>query len=301
MSAEEIPTDLTSPTGAWSGPVALAKVESAEGASLRILGPGFGRAAARLGLPGYAPRAGDTVLVTLADDGWRYVIGVVRALRDTAKGAAEPSATEVRSSRGAHARLEVDGDGREVIALRDAAGRLLVTHHTELGCTEIHADGDLSLRAGGDLSIGAEGVVEIDAGADLRLRGRGDVQVGSTDLEGALRSSLTLREGRTQLTTDHLGASVDHADVAVRELNVVSRTLRTMASRVQTEVELLETRAGRIVEHAKETFRETEGLSQTKAGRLRLVAEKSFTTLAEKVLLKARADMKIKGDKIYLA
>lgn len=290
MSAEEARL-----SGGWSGPIALAKVEGADGASVRVSGPGFGRAAARLAVPAYAPQAGDAVLVALADDGTRYVVGVVRALRDaSAEGA-------LMASDGASARLERDEDGREVLALRDADGRILVAHRPELGRTEIHAEGDLVLRAGGDLELDAQGAVRVRAGTDLGLEGRGDVRIASTDLDGAVRSALSMREGQVELSTERLGASVERADVSIRELNVVTRTLRAVAGRVKREVEILETHAGRIVEHARESYRETEGLSQTRAGRLRIVAETSFTTLAEKVLLKASDDVKIKGEKIYLA
>jgi hypothetical protein len=284
----------------WSGTIALAKVESADGASVRVSGPGFGRAAARLAVPAYAPRAGDAVLVALADDGSRYVVGVVRALRDSSD-VPEAQASELRASDGAHARIEQDEEGREVLALRDAEGRLLVAHRPELGRTEICADGDLVLRAGGDLELDAQGAVRVRAGSDLRLEGRGDVVMASTDLDGEPRSALSMREGQASLSTERLGATIERADVTIRELNFVTRTLRTVAGRVKREVEVLETHAGRIVEHARESYRETEGLSQTRAGRLRMVAETSFTTLAEKVLLKAGEDVKIKGEKIYLA
>ena len=285
----------------WSGPIALAKVESADGASVRVSGPGFGRAAARLAVPAYAPRAGDAVLVALADDGTRYVVGVVRALRDSTDFPPESRSSELRASDGAHARLERDEEGREALVLRDAGGRLIVAHRPELGRTEICADGDLVLRAGGDLELDAQGAVRVRAGSDLRLEGRGDVAIASTDLDGTTRSALSMREGQTSLSTERLGASAERADVTIRELNLVTRTLRTVAGRVKHEIEVLETNAGRIVERAQESYRETEGLSQSKAGRLRMVAQTSFTALAEKVLLKAGEDVKIKGEKIYLA
>jgi hypothetical protein len=48
-------------------------------------------------------------------------------------------------------------------------------------------------------------------------------------------------------------------------------------------------------------YRDVEGLSQTRAGRLRLVAEEALHLMGRRALVKAREDVKVKGEKIYLA
>lgn len=279
--------------GSPFGGLALATVEATDGAAVQVRGQSFGRAPARLALPGgsYRPQAGDSVLVGRADDGGLYVVGVVRALRDV---------ESLRASDGTTVTIE-DDDGQEVMRVRDPEGRLMVEHRPGDGKTVIHAAGDLVLRAGGDLNLAAVGAIRVRAGTDLDLEGRGDVRLASTDLEGDEASSLTMREGRTQLRTRHLGAELDRADLVLGEANLVVGTMRSVARRVKLEVGLLETRAERIVEKARETWRETEGLSQTRAGRIRLVATGAFQAIGEQALLKARGDVKIKGEKIYLA
>lgn len=87
----------------------------------------------------------------------------------------------------------------------------------------------------------------------------------------------------------------------VGEARVEGRTLSTTFDRMKTLVGVLETRAGRILERAKNTYREVEELSQTRAGRLRLVADKTASMLGQRAVIKAREDVKIKGDKVYLA
>jgi len=282
------------PLGAPLGALALAKVVAVDGAALTVRGASFGTAAARLALVGhgYAPRVGDAVLVGAADDGARYVVGVVRALREVA-----PSVT---ASDGTSAALEAD-EGREVLRLRDPEGRVLLEHRPSEGRTVIHAAGDLALDADGDLDLSAAGKVRVRAGTDLELEGAGDVRLAATDLDGAVASAVTMREGRTEVRTRRLGARVERVDTQVDEANLVTGTLRTMARRVKHDVEVLETRAGRLIEKTTEAWRETEGLSQTKAGRLRLVASGALTALGETALLKAREGVKIKGEKIYLA
>jgi hypothetical protein len=91
------------------------------------------------------------------------------------------------------------------------------------------------------------------------------------------------------------------ANVAVDHATVRSKTITATADKVRQVVGVLETTAGRILERAKDVYRDAEGLSQTRAGRIKLVAEKTFHLLSEQVLVKAKDDVKIKGEKIYLA
>jgi hypothetical protein len=57
---------------------------------------------------------------------------------------------------------------------------------------------------------------------------------------------------------------------------------------------------GRLIERAREVYREAEELAETRAGRLRFLAGKTLHFLAERALVKAREDVKIKGEKIYV-
>lgn len=65
-------------------------------------------------------------------------------------------------------------------------------------------------------------------------------------------------------------------------------------------VGVLETHARRIVEKAKDSYRDVEGLSQTRAGQVRIVAKKTFRVFAERVRMRASKDAKVQADKIYL-
>ncbi len=276
------------------GGLALASIESVDGAALRVSGPAFGTARARLALaPGaYTPRPGDTVLVGRADDRSLYVVGVVRALREVG-----PS---VRASDGTSAAIE-DDDGEEVLRLRDPEGRLLVEHRPGDGRSVVHAAGDLAFVAGGDIDLSAAGAVRLRAGTDLEIEGQGDVQIAAVDVDGERASSLSMRGGRMAVETRRLGVKLDRADLSLGEANLVVGTLRTVAKRVKHEARVFELQAERLVEKTGEAWRETEGLAQTRAGRLRLVAAGALQVIGEHTLLKAREGVKIKGEKIYLA
>jgi hypothetical protein len=270
---------LTAP--AASAPLHVATVEAVRGATVEVRGPAFGRAAARLAVPGYRPVAEDQVLVASADGG-RFVVGVLRALRPVAE-----------ASDGTQAAVEEDDAGREVVRLRAPDGTVLVEHRVAEGRTVVSA------RA---LLLQADRDVEVAAGGDLRLRAAGDVRVSAgreASLEAA-ESGIGFRDDRAELHGGALGARLGRADLQVEEANLVARTVRTVAGRMKREIEILETRAGRVIERAKESWRETEGLSQSKAGRLRLVAEETLTVLGQSTLVKAREDVKVKGEKIHL-
>jgi hypothetical protein len=62
----------------------------------------------------------------------------------------------------------------------------------------------------------------------------------------------------------------------------------------------LEVNAERIVERSKETYRETEGLLQTRAGRARQIVEEGYQVLAKRVQIAAEEDAALDGKRVLL-
>ena len=62
-----------------------------------------------------------------------------------------------------------------------------------------------------------------------------------------------------------------------------------------------ETRAGRIVERARNVYREVAELEQTRAGRVRTIARELYSVLAERATIKADDDLTLVGETIHLA
>ena len=62
----------------------------------------------------------------------------------------------------------------------------------------------------------------------------------------------------------------------------------------------LETVARRIVEKAKDVYRQVENLNQVKAGRMRTLVDGAYRVKAGRTALKSDGDTKIDGKKIYL-
>ncbi len=60
----------------------------------------------------------------------------------------------------------------------------------------------------------------------------------------------------------------------------------------------MELRAGRVVERVRDSFREVEGVAQTRAGRLRMVAKDAFHLLSHRATIKAEDDLALMGEEI---
>lgn len=260
-----------------SSSITTATVKAVSDARVGVESASFGSASARLAAPAYRPRVGDVVLVAEADGGY-FVIGAVRALRE--------AETALVAGDGSSAALE---DG--ALAVRDRDGVLLFEHRE--GKSVVHVREDLEIDAA-DVSIKARGRVAIEGAEGVALRSDGAVALGSRD------TSLHLDRDRARITSELLETDAKRADVKIGEINLVARTLRTAIHRVRERVEHVERNAGRVVERAREIYTEVEELSQTKAGTLKLVAEEALTIFGGSTTVKAREDVKVKGEKIYL-
>lgn len=183
--------------------------------------------------------------------------------------------------------VEERRDGREspTIELRAPDGSLVVEYRPVEGVCRIHA-----------------ARVEVDAERDLELRAGERVRVTAA-------RGVVLASGESELTLDGNGAAVraDELRLEARSATWTGETLRLAGDIVETKARRLVQRAGeletharRIVERARESFRDVEQLAQTKAGRLRLVAETTLHALGRRALFKAREDLRVRGERIYL-
>jgi hypothetical protein len=257
--------------------------EVAADGSVLVDAPSFGRVAARNAVLAYCPRPGDRVLTVLDADGTRYVVGVVSrpglatpiAAPPVADGhsrrAADGEAATLRAADGTRASIERDQLGHEVLRVVDAQGALLLEHRPGEGTRIVaRAHGDLELATAGKLTLHGDAGVEIHSARALRV----DV----AELEARTRR-----------------AEIEAGDVELR-----AATSSVTLERLRTTVGVLEVRAQRIVERAGEVFREVKGLAQTRAGRIKLLAEHALDLVGRHAELRASEDVKVKGERIYL-
>ena len=108
-------------------------------------------------------------------------------------------------------------------------------------------------------------------------------------------------QGGIELETDGtLEARSDAASLTTNDMALSARVVRLASVSLLRCVDQLETRARRLIERTEESYREVEGLSQTKAGRLRQVAEGTYHLLARRTFVKGKKGVKVTGDQINL-
>lgn len=270
------------------GPAEVREVFSAR--RLRLAMDGGLLVDAQVAASGYDdPREGDRVLALRDGASGAWVIGVLRAPRPPSllEETLEASAAEASAS---------------PVAVRDRRGRLLFEYDPERERAVLHvAAGDLELVVPeGALRMRARDGVAIDTDADLTMRaGRSAVMEASRGEGPAAR--IALQPGEVTLVGSVLTAAADRAELLASKVGMKAHQLESHVDHVRTVAKILDVRAGRIVERAKDVYREVERLSQTRAGRLKMVAKATLHLVGENTLVKARDRMKVKGERIHLA
>jgi hypothetical protein len=188
------------------------------------------------------------------------------------------------------------------VQVRDRRGGLLFEYDPETERAVLHvAQGDLELSVPqGALRMRARDGVAIETSGDLSLRGGRRVELEASRGTGPA-SRIAMQPGELTLVGSVITAAADRAELLASRIGVKGHQLESHVDRVRSVAKVIEVRAGRIVERAKDTYREVSGLSQTRAGRLKLVAQKAAQIVGENTLVKARDRMKIKGERIHLA
>ena len=208
---------------------------------------------------------------------------------------AEPDA--LVTEEGAKASLE---GGR--LLVHDERGALIFEYRPKEGRSVLYApSGDLELRAeAGAIDLVAE-QVRIQGRRAVEVSSEEGVHLSASDRAGRSVSRLSLLRRAAVLAAPLLKTTAARAEVELDEGQLTARETSVTIEHARRTIEVLETTAGQILERAKESYREVEGLSQTRAGRLRLVAEKTLHALGQRTLIKAYEDMKLRGEKIYIS
>ena len=238
---------------------------------------------ASLGRPDYAPSVGDRVLAFGDSQGSLWIVGLLA-----------PSMT---------ASLLEDAE-REAAPtrVRDKRGRLLFEYDPETDRAVLHqTDGDLELRVeAGALRVHTRDGVEVDTDAAFRVRAGRELDLTARKDDGPA-SRLRMQPGELSIASAVVTAAATQLEVLAERASVQAQRVQTHVERARHVAKTVELRAGRIVEHAVDVYREAEGLSQTRAGRLKLVAKRAAQLVGENTLIKARDRMKVKGERIHLA
>jgi len=249
------------------------------------LGAGAGRteeAPARLTqIAGYCAAEGDRVLVVRADDGL-YVVAVIHA--------AHPPALVLPDG----ARAAVEG---QALSLRDPEGRLLVRYAQ--GAAEIVApEADLVLSAPeGRVVLRAGTDVAFEAARDVTQRAGRRVALGAGDQDAA---QIEVEAEETRVVTERLEVEARASRLVTATAVMLARSVATTAEEVATKVERYELHATRIIEQAKDAFRDVSDLLQSRVGRARTIVEDSYALYTRRTVMASKDDTSIDGRKILL-
>lgn len=251
---------------AWLAPGTVLAVS---GAALVVDVKGARRTATLAQIADYDPRPGDRVLVG-GDDHDAWAIAVLSALRIS-------PCPSLRADDGASASVE-----EGVLRVRDPAARVVFEHRDGVGV--VCAPERLRFEA-----------------AHIELRARDTVTVEGRDV--ALRASdeLAMSAVDASMRVERLEASGDEVTAAFADATLVGKRLRTAFERALHTAVVVELEAERVTERAKELVTEVEELVQVTAGRIRQLATNALELRGRRALLRAEADVSIKGERIELA
>ena len=117
-------------------------------------------------------------------------------------------------------------------------------------------------------------------------------------------TDLDLRAGRRVQIQGEQGVVLRSGESSVEleptRVGLFAARVETKARRLVQTAGEIETRARQVFERARESFREVEDLAQTRAGRVRVVATEALRMLGRQAVVKAREDLKLRGERIYL-
>jgi hypothetical protein len=232
------------------------------------------RVAVRNAQAGYAPAAGDQVLVLTDPTGAAsYVVGVLSAVVRTAGGAS----------------ASVEG---ERVLLRQADGAVVVEFDARTGQARVLAPGDLALAAPkGRITFEAMTDVTIVAGRRVVQRVRGD--------DGA-RSELSVEASGVKVAGPALDVTVESARAKVTDGSLHAARVSTTVERLTQTVTDWELRADKVTEHARTVYREVEGLLQTRARRARTIVQETLHMVAGRTRIRSKEDTSVDGRRVLL-
>ena len=246
---------------------------------------------AKNALPGYQPQVGDELLVSGENFRCCYIIGVLQSQLQTEQ--------TLKSGQGAVAKKQIK-DGQEILSIEDEQGHLLFEYDVSEKKSKLYAaQGDLSL-------IATEGDIELVSGKNIRCKSLGGIimesataaqlRVASEDDQ----SAVSLTDKGLLLSSKKIGLKAESAKLEIEHSQLEGKTFKGVLDRSKLFVGKIETVAVRIMERAKNVYRQVEELQQTRANRVRTLVEGTYQLNSDTTYIKSEKNVNIDGEKIHL-
>ncbi|MGK3995189.1 DUF3540 domain-containing protein [Sorangium sp. So ce1024] len=289
----------------------LVDMEDAARAVVRLVRPGApggegATARARLAVPGYKGTPGDRVLVAKhATSTDFYIVGILLAARGPV----------IQTAEGATAWAE-----GSTIAIRDASGAVAVTYDAATGAARVAAPaGDLTLAA-------PRGKVVVEAATDVELRARRDVwhragrrvasEAGAAGERGAAGAGgeagagggrgeagepgLVVERAAVRVSAAAVDVTSERASLHTTEATVLAERIATTAAQIAATAGRIEIQAERLIERARDAYREVDGLLQTRARRARSLIREAYQLVSERTSMVSKKETSIDGERVLL-
>jgi hypothetical protein len=241
----------------------------------------------------YQPKVGDELLVSGENFRLCYIIGVLHEAQS------ESAVQSVTTGQGAVARRQ-DKNGHETLSIEDEQGHLLFEYDaTEKKSKLYAAQGDLSLTA-------LEGNIELVSGKNIHCKSLGGLTLESATAAQIRvasennQTALTLSDRAMLLASQKLTVSAKSGDFRILDTLYQGDSFKGVLERSKLLVGKLETVAIRIMERAKNVYRQVEELQQTRANRVRTLVEGSYQLNSETTTIKSTQNVNIDGERIHL-
>jgi hypothetical protein len=111
---------------------------------------------------------------------------------------------------------------------------------------------------------------------------------------------LRIEPAATRLKAARFDLEAKAGRAVLGRAEVVARTITTTASVLAASVDRYELTATRVVEKARDVFRDASDLSQTRVGRLRAIVAGIYSLHTQRSLMVSEEDTSIDGSKILL-
>lgn len=113
-------------------------------------------------------------------------------------------------------------------------------------------------------------------------------------------ASVTLAQPELRIVCDRLGVEATRADLRTRVAQVAGQTLSVVAERLDMVARVLRRTADHEFSHAKVATRTVEGAETVSAGELMLEARSVLAQRAGIILVDAREDVRVNGERITM-
>lgn len=183
------------------------------------------------------------------------------------------------------------------LEIRDPRGRLLIRYAGGAATIAV-PDGDLTLAApNGRVAIQSGEDVVIEAARDIRHSAarRLDLAVGAGET-----AQVRLDARKVEIDAKEVEIKADRSRMIAGDLEIVARTLATSADQIVETAGRVERTAQRLIERARDAFRDVAELSQSRVGRVRLLVRETYSLTARRTTLTSTEDTSIDGKRILL-